>query len=143
MPRNMAYVDANVFVYKVILAEDRREAALSREILLKIARREISAYTASLTWDELVWAVRRVMGAEAAKTEGERFLRFPNLKILNVDGVLVEAQRIMSNYNLHPRDAIHAACAVKNRLKKIVSDDADFDRIEELERIPLEEAARW
>jgi predicted nucleic acid-binding protein len=40
---------------------------------------------------------------------------------------------------LKPRDAIHSACAIRNGTKETVSDDPDFDPLEELKRIRLEE----
>jgi hypothetical protein len=138
----MVYIDANVFIYKVIHAEEVEKARLSKKILSKIAAGEIDACTASLTWDELVWVIRKLRGIEVAKVEGGRLLRFPNLKILNVDGVLGEAQRIVEEYDVGPRDAIHAACALKNRVKEIISDDEDFDKVEEITRVPLRKAAR-
>jgi hypothetical protein len=138
----MVYVDANVFLYRVIHAEEVEKARLSKKILLRIARGEMDACTASLTWDELVWVVKKLRGIKVARVEGGRLLRFPNLKILSVDGVLSEAQRIIEAYDVGPRDAIHAACALKNRIKEIISDDEDFDRIEEITRIPLRKAVR-
>lgn len=136
----MKYVDANVFVYPVIYDESKvKEARLAKRVLLRIAKGEIEACTASLTWDELVWVVRRFCGASMAEEEGRRFLRFPNLKILGVNGVLEEAQRVLERYGLRPRDAIHVACALKNRVREIVSDDEELDKIKELKRIRLQD----
>ena len=135
----MKYVDANVFIYPVIYDETRvKEARLAKEILIKIAKGEIQACTASLTWDELVWVIRKIHGTSVAKDEGRRFLQFP-LKILNVDGVLGEAQKILERYDLRPRDAIHVACALKNGIKEIVSDDKELDKVKEIKRIRLQD----
>jgi predicted nucleic acid-binding protein len=41
----------------------------------------------------------------------------------------------MERYGLKPRDAIHAATAMENRITVIVSYDKDFDRIRELKRV--------
>ena len=40
---------------------------------------------------------------------------------------------------MKPKDAIHSACAIKNGIKEIISDDPDFDTLKEAKRILLEE----
>ena len=74
--------------------------------------------------------------ASLALAEGRRFLEFPNLKFLKVDGPTVSrAQELISKYEIKPRGAIHAACALENGIKEIVSDDPDFDEVKELKRV--------
>ena len=74
-----------------------------------------------------------------AIVEGEKFLEFPNLKILSIDEKIIrEVQKIAERYGVKPRDAIHASCAIKNNIKEIISDDPDFDKIKEIKRIKLE-----
>ena len=139
----MIYLDSNVFIYPVLANEETEsKARLSKRILIEVAEGGTEAATSLLTWDELVWSVKKVIGTGVAKTEGEKFLRFSNLKLLNVNHeVMVEAQKIIGKYNLNPRDAIHAACAIKNNVKEIVTDDPDFDKVTELKRIRLEKFA--
>ena len=138
----MIYLDSNVFIYYVISDEKTEEKSLlSKNILIKIAEGKLDAATSSVTWDELIWSVKKVVGVDIAKTEGKKFLEFPNLRILNVDAsVINEAQKILEKYNLKPRDSMHAACAIKNNMTQIISDDPDFDKVKELERIGLEKA---
>jgi predicted nucleic acid-binding protein len=136
----MKYVDSNVFIYSVVAEEkSERKASLSKKILLKVADGSLAAATSVLTWDELVWATRKFSGLENAIKEGKFFLEFPNLKILKVDSeVIKEAQKLVETYKLKPRDAIHAACAIKNNIKEIISDYPDFDKVKEIKRIKLE-----
>jgi len=136
----MAYLDSNVFIYYVISDEKTEEKSLlSKNILIKAAGGKLDAATSSVTWDELVWSVKKISGLDAAKAEGKKFLEFPNLKILGVDvNVIAEAQKVLEKYNLKPRDAIHAGCAIKNGIKEIISDDPDFDKVSELKRITLD-----
>jgi len=138
----MIYVDTNVFVYPTIYDEKvEKKASAAKQILMKIAEGRLKSATASLTWDELVWIIRKVFGAKIAVEEGEKFLKFPNLRILAVDEkVIKEAQKLIKKYNLKPRDAIHAACALKNGIKRILSDDPDFDRVKEIKRVELTKA---
>lgn len=134
----MVYVDTNVFIYSMVHTERVKEARLAKKILSKIARGELEACTAALTWDELVWIVGRIEGADIAREKGREFLRFPNLNFLPVDGMLDEAQRIFEKYDLRPRDAIHVACALRNGVREIISDDRDLDKIKEIKRLGLQ-----
>ena len=133
----MFYVDSNVFIYPVIYDwEAVAEAKKSRDFLLKIAMGKVEAYTSSLTWDEVVWVVRKLFGIENSINEGKKFLSFPNLRVLGVRrSTVFRAQELVERYRVKPRDAVHAAVALENKIKTIVSYDEDFDSINEIRRI--------
>jgi predicted nucleic acid-binding protein len=77
-----------------------------------------------------------VLGVEASLSQARKLLKFPNLKFLGVRKTTIsKAQEIIERYGLKPRDAIHAATAMENRITIIISYDKDFDRIRELERV--------
>ncbi|MEM2550356.1 MAG: type II toxin-antitoxin system VapC family toxin, partial [Nitrososphaerota archaeon] len=80
--------------------------------------------------------VRRVFGLEPSIEQGKRFLTFPNLKFLAVKkSVILRAQELLEKYRVKPRDAIHAATAIENKITNIASYDKDFDIIREIKRI--------
>lgn len=135
----MKYVDSNVFIYPVVAdATTEAKSASSKKILLQIAKGTLDAATCYLTWDETVWVLKKFLGRNLAVTEGKRFLEFPNLKFLKVDGPIISrAQELITKYEIKPRDAIHAACALENGIKEIISSDPDFDDIKELKRMAL------
>ncbi len=82
----MRYIDSNVFIYAVLADEETElKARFAKQILTRIADGRLTAATSSLTWDEVVWAIRHELGNKIATEEGARFLEFPNLFILNVD----------------------------------------------------------
>ena len=56
------------------------------------------------------------------------------------ESTIRRAQRFVEKYKLKPRDAIHAATAISHGISQIISDDPDFDKVSELERIGLEKA---
>jgi len=96
----------------------------------------VEAYTSVITWDEVTWIVRRILGVEASVALGRKFLRFPNLKILGIrKTTILKAQEVMEKYGLRPRDAIHAATAIENKITTIVSYDRGFDSVSGLKRI--------
>jgi predicted nucleic acid-binding protein len=136
----MPYLDSNVFIYPVIYQEDTEpKAKKAKEILRDVENGKLSAYTSTLTLDEVVWVISKVMGKDEGITQGQKLLGFPNLKFVAADeNVIVRAQRIMCKYKIGPRDSIHAASALEKRTKSFISDDADFDQVKEIKLIKLE-----
>lgn len=135
----MAYIDSNVFIYPVLYSKEvDPRVKRAGEILKSIAKGELLAFTSTLTWDEVVWAVKKTMGKNEALNQGQKLLGFINLQFIGVDeNILSQAQGLMSNYNLKPRDSIHVASAIERKLNTIISDDQDFDEVREVKRIPL------
>lgn len=138
----MIYLDSNVFIYSIVASEKtERKSLLAKRILLKVVEGELKAATSSLTWDEIVWGIRKILDLEIAVRKGREFLEFPNLRILRVDEKTIKgAQKIVEKYKLKPRDAIHVSCAITNNIKEVISDDPDLDRVKEIKRITLEKA---
>ena len=137
MKREQFYIDSNVFIYPIIYDENAVvEARKAKKFLLKISSGEVEAYTSCFTWDEMVWVVRKLFGVDLSLELGRKFLSFPNLKFLIVKRTTIfKAQEIAEKYRLKPRDAIHAAAAIENKVSTIVSYDKDFDIIDEIKRI--------
>ncbi len=135
----MAYIDSNVFIYPVLYSKDADlRVKRAGDILKSIAKGELLAFTSTLTWDEVVWAIKKTMGSDEALNQGQKLLGFINLHFISVDeNILSQAQGLMSNYNLKPRDSIHFASAIDRNLNTIISDDQDFDRVKEVKRTPL------
>jgi uncharacterized protein len=135
----MPYIDSNVFIYPAIYQkESQQKAKKAKEILLKIEKGEISAHTSTLTWDEVVWVVGKLLSRDDGINQGKKLFGFPNLEFINVDeGILTLAQNLLNKYKLSPRDSIHAASAVSRKIKAVISDDKDFDQVKEITRAPL------
>ncbi|WP_456477875.1 type II toxin-antitoxin system VapC family toxin [Geoglobus ahangari] len=63
-------------------------------------------------------------------------LKMPFLEFLNVDYAICEdAQKFAEKYKLLPRDAVHAALALRYCDGTIISNDTDFDVVEGLRRL--------
>lgn len=135
----MAYLDSNVFIYPVLYSPETTEKSKkARELLLKIEKGEIKAYTSTLTWDEVVYVLTRTMGREEGTSMGRKLLGFPNLEFIDVDTLTISmAQSLIDKYHLRPRDSIHIASALNKNVKTIISDDKDFDKVAEITRSPL------
>jgi len=133
----LLYIDSSVFLYPIIYEVGAvEEAKRSKDLLLRIAFGDVEAYTSIITWDEVVWVVRKIFGLEPSIEQGKLFLSFPNLKFLAVKkSIILRAQEILEKYRVKPRDAIHAATAIENKITNIASFDKDFDIIREIKRI--------
>jgi uncharacterized protein len=131
----MLYLDSNVFIYAAINTQAPGEKA--RALLQKIQLGEEKAETSALTFDEVFWAVKK-HSQSAAVEACQALLNFPNLEIVPFDRELaLLALRLIEEHHLAPRDAIHAATAVADKVDVIVSTDAHFDSIKETKRRPL------
>ena len=133
----MLYVDSNIFIYPIIYdSEAMPEAARAKAKLNEITSGSLKAFTSTLTWDEVTWVTRRLFGPEKAAKQGASFLRLPNLRLLSVDlETMSRAQTLLEKYDLKPRDAIHAATAIRSGISKILSYDEDFDTLPNLVRV--------
>jgi uncharacterized protein len=136
----MPYIDSNIFIFPILYSEEQEpKVKYAKQVLMDIEKGELPAYTSTLTWDEVVWIVKKAMGRDVAINQGQKLLGFTNLKWLLVDeNILSQAQTLMNKYNLHPRDSIHVASAINKKIKEIVSDDSVLDQVKEIKRIPLE-----
>lgn len=127
------YLDSNLFLFG-ILYEDKS----AKDIMQQVITKEFIAITSVLTWDEVVYTLKKLLGKEIALYEGRKLLNFPHLQFIDADKRIVSnAQSLIEKYNINPRDAIHAATAIINNANEIISDDRDFDIITEIKRTKI------
>ena len=130
------YLDSNVFIYADLNQEDIGDRA--RSLLREVQDGKQPASTSALTFDELVWTVKKHRDLEQAIIAGEAFLGLSGLDIVQVSGDLLSiALELIRRYQLDPRDSIHAASALLERAEVIVSTDKHFDKVKELKRRAL------
>lgn len=132
------YLDANIFIYPILY--ESKDLKYYEKLFLDIINKKFLVITSLLTWDELVHSIWKKRGRDIAIIEGRKFLKMPNLIFIDVNkNIIAKAQELIENYNIRPRDAIHAATALLNDINEIISDDEDFDKIKEIKRIKPEE----
>lgn len=125
------YLDTNVFLYAILYADEK--AINCKNILMKMATGEIECFTSYLTWDEVTYKIRKLLGNEQAIIYGESFLRLANLKFVDVDRrVISEAQKIINSLKFASRDSIHLASALLSGCDLFVTDDSDFDSVKNI-----------
>lgn len=77
-----------------------------------------------------MYIVRKIGGKKNSLIAGTKFLKFPHLKIVDVDfRIISKAPKIVETYSLKPRDAIHAACVTYCN-GEIITSDSDFDVVD-------------
>jgi len=131
----MMYADAGVFVISLVSDEGARYVSDCTRFLAKVVRGERSVATSTLTWDEVVYAVRRLLGPEDSTGKADELLLLPNVRWIPTDvAVLRRAAGLYRSLPIRPRDAIHAACAIEAGEGEIVSEDRVFDRVPGLSR---------
>jgi len=129
------YLDANFFVFMNALAEKQGKRA--RRILAEImsGRR---AVTSSLALDEVMWVIRKAGRNNELREVVEEIYAIPNLEVKEASPLVpLKAVRIIEEYNLKPRDAIHLAVMKEYGVSEIVTDDADFDKVDGITRVKL------
>jgi uncharacterized protein len=132
----MFYIDTNIFVYAILNTENYGDKAES--LLERVSRGEEEAVTSVLTFDEVFWSVKRERGIEKALEAGRALLDFPNLRIAPANRETASlALHLIEECGLRPRDALHAATAIIERVDCIISTDAHFDKVQELKRKSL------
>ena len=95
----------------------------------------VDAASSALSFDELVWVVKKHRNVEDSLMAGEAFLNMPGLKLVTVNAdLLASALRVMKEYRLDPRDSIHAASALSEGAETIISEDKHFDRVKQIAR---------
>jgi uncharacterized protein len=129
------YLDANVFIFAGLNTENEGPKAVA--LLDKIQSGEQEAITSVLTFDEVFWVVKR-FDLNLAFEICEAMLNFPNLGIVPADKELaLSALHLMKDCHLAPRDALHAATALAEKVDCMVTCDAHFGRVKELKVVGL------
>ncbi|MBI2565030.1 type II toxin-antitoxin system VapC family toxin [Candidatus Woesearchaeota archaeon] len=132
----MTYLDTNIFIRAFLDLTEKGDKA--RDLISSILNNKRFS-TSVLTYDELVWVIRKSVGVRESIQAGKNLLAITNFRFISIDKlVLSKTQQLIESTSLKPRDAVHAAAALLNGEIEIISDDADFDKIKELKRISLE-----
>lgn len=125
----MLYLDANVFIHPALY--DDAKAKFAAALLDQVKRGRERAVTSALTIDEVVYIIQKHAGRDSALRAARAILAFPNLSVVpaTADEILSALDLIEHPPHPQPRDAIHAATALKHEAAAVVSDEAIFAKI--------------
>ena len=129
----MIYLDSNIFIFACLNSDELGER--SRQLLRSVEQGNTEAATSTLSFDEIVWAVKKYRGVKEAIAAGEAFVNMLGLVLIPADEPVIRLSiDLMKRYSFDPRDAIHAASAILCRAESLVSMDSHLDKLEELPR---------
>lgn len=129
----MKYIDSNVLIYAALDSGEKGEWC--RELLERIEEGEEKGGSSYLTYDEVFWKIDNSTSKGKAIEATETILTMPNLRFFEVDDEAIwETHQLISKSGLDPRDAIHASTAMIHGVYTVVSEDDDFDDIEDIDR---------
>lgn len=132
----MMYADAGVFVLSLTADERIPNVPESVGFVESVVRGQRAVSTSVLTWDEVVYVVRRLLGPEDSRDKAEDLLALPHVTWIPADlAVTREASALYRSLPIRPRDAIHAASAIQAGEREMVSEDPVFDRIPGVRRV--------
>ncbi|ESQ24185.1 MAG: putative nucleic acid-binding protein, contains PIN domain [uncultured Acidilobus sp. JCHS] len=128
----MIFVDANFLIYLnlgVKEVEDYYLRLLSEESLA----------TDPLVLDEVIYVSKKKYGVRLEDTlDFLDNIVLPNSVVLPVTiNEYRRAREVMLKYSVSPSDALHVAVMLNNSIRRILSEDRDFDRVKEVERVWL------
>ena len=134
------YIDSNIFIFA---ATDKDELGQNcRELMELINEQKITCAASYLVVDEVIWILKKMVGKEDAVKIVKTMLSMP-IKWIVVDRpVIMKMVDIYGRTTLDPRDAIHVSSMKDIGLSVILSEDADFDKVEGIERISASECVK-
>ncbi|BFH72074.1 type II toxin-antitoxin system VapC family toxin [Sulfurisphaera javensis] len=126
----MIFVDANFLIYLNLGIKE------AKDYYFRLLENE------SLTLDPLVLDEVIYVSKKKYNVKFEDTLTFidelvlPYVTVFPItEGEYEKAKRFMIEYAIPPSDSLHVAVMLNNSIKKILSEDKDFDKIKEIERI--------
>jgi len=117
------YADAGLFLLPLLHTKQVPPAEAAANFLESVARGSRRVCTATLTWDEVVYVIRRLLGPEDSREKAEDLLALPNVTWIPADlAVVREASVLYRDLPIRPRDAIHAASGSgQSRLDRLIA----------------------
>lgn len=151
----MIYLDTSAFYF--LFFEDAKYTKMMKKIFARINSGKEEAITSSLTLDEIAYIILMRLVERKYKKHPKEILRerpkiilefveqiqnvfqtifsIKNLEIVEVDrNIAGVVPLLMEEHSLLPRDCIHLETMRKFNIKKILTTDEDFDRIQDIER---------
>lgn len=135
----MIFLDANVLIQARLNQDDLGTAC--RDLLSCIDDAKVEGISSVLVLDEVIWAVRRGRSYGEAIAYGRDLLQ----SAIRFEGVGTEDAILaldLMERGLKPRDAIHAAFSMRRGIYTVVTYDADFRKVKELEVLEAAEVLR-
>ena len=135
----MIYIDTNVFVYAI--ENHPKYGAACKKVLADIMDKKIDAACSILVLTELLNVLVKMRkltkGKLDVKGSVQAMLSFP-ITWFDMDFFVIENAAELG-YNISGVDYVHVATMEINGVKRVISADAELDKVDSLQRVdPLE-----
>ena len=131
-------LDTSVFIYHVETNE--RYLPLTTRLFEWIAAERSIGVTSTLTMTELLVLPYKADRGDAAESVYSRAVQMPNLEWVSPTlGVASMAARARAHYRLRTLDAVQVATALETGATGLVTNDADFRRVTDLDILILDD----
>ena len=125
------YADANIFVIATLDKGVLGQRA--RQLIADVRTGKIPLRTSVVTYDEVVWVVRKACSKTDAMSAGKALLEMQHLQLLSLaEEHLLLAHSLAEKYALDPRDSLHLATALAVHETEFLTEDRDFYTIPEI-----------
>jgi predicted nucleic acid-binding protein len=81
------YFDSNIIIYAIL--DDTEKGEWARNVLEKVQNEKLPACTSFLTFDEVFYKVKKVLGNDEALKNIEAFLTMPNMRFIEVNDSVI------------------------------------------------------
>ncbi len=135
-----AFIDANLLIYLNTVSE-LATRSIYEDFFIDLTRK-YRLYTDDLVLDELLYISKKKYGVPYEITfEFIDSIVMPYITVIPLcEEEFNEAREIILKYNLRPSDALHVGAMRSNGIKVIASEDADFDKVDNITRIWIPKA---
>lgn len=132
------YLDSSLFICSLLYTNKKADEA--RKILNALSENKFHALTSCLSLDEILWIVWKKQSKKFGLAAVRKICEEKNLRIVDANfDIMYTSFEIVEEYDMHPRDAIHAATMRNFGTDTIVSDDAHFDKVDWIKRFDYKE----
>ena len=135
MPETPVYfIDATTFISAVDKDSDSHRHCL--ELIDRVAKLQFNAATSLETLEETLFLLSRLISRRDALRVVRNLMLLPGLSRYVMDyPTLMQAMEVMEIYPLRPKDAINVATMLEKKIRFIISEDKDYDKIDLVQRI--------
>ena len=136
------FVDANVPMYAA--GKPSRYKEKCREVLRRIATGELDAATDAEVFQEILYRYFHIGHMELGRQVFAEFRTVMDRVLAVKAQDVFAAEELSRKYpQVKPRDLLHTAVMMANRIGTVVSADAEYDDIDEVERVDPLEIEGW
>jgi hypothetical protein len=132
----MIFIDSNIPMYVAGRDHPLREPA--RRFLERVRAAEVEACTSTEVLQEILYRYAALKRLDLAREVYDLFVQICPVVLPVTLADTDRAKQLIGGASVVAvRDAIHAAVMLNNGIRRIATFDAGFDRLDDIERMPL------